>query len=88
MLEYFGETPTQVCGTCDVCRDRRKQSVVSEKQLTETIMYLLSHGTKPTIDYIARQASVSPDRVIKILRPLLDEGVIEVSSDGEVSLTR
>lgn len=88
MLEYFGETPTQVCGTCDVCRDRRKQSVVSEKQLTETIMYLLSHGTKPTIDYIARQASVSPDRVIKILRPLLDEGVIEVSSDGEVSLIR
>ena len=88
MLEYFGETPTEVCGTCDVCRDRRKQSVVSENQLTETIMYLLSHGTKPTIDYIARQASVSPDRVIKILRPLLDEGVIEVSSDGEVSLTR
>ena len=88
MLEYFGETPTQVCGTCDVCRDRRKQSVVNEKQLTETIMYLLSHGTKPTIDYIARQSSVSPDRVIKILRPLLDEGVIEVSSDGEVSLTR
>lgn len=88
MLEYFGETPTEVCGTCDVCRDRRRQSVVSEKQLTETIMYLLSHGTKPTIDYLARQASVSPDRVIKILRPLLDEGVIEVSSDGEVSLTR
>lgn len=88
MLEYFGETPTAECGTCDVCRDRRKQSVVNEKQLTETIMYLLSHGTKPTIDYIARQASVSPDRVIKILRPLLDEGVIEVSSDGEVSLTR
>lgn len=88
MLEYFGETPTAECGTCDVCRDRRKQSVMSEKQLTETIMYLLSHGTKPTIDYIARQASVSPDRVIKILRPLLDEGVIEVSSDGEVSLTR
>lgn len=88
MLEYFGETPTEVCGTCDVCRDRRKHSVVNEKQLTETIMYLLSHGTKPTIDYIARQASVSPDRVIKILRPLLDEGVIEVSSDGEVSITR
>lgn len=88
MLEYFGETPTAECGTCDVCRDRRKHSVVNEKQLTETIMYLLSHGTKPTIDYIARQASVSPDRVIKILRPLLDEGVIEVSSDGEVSLTR
>ena len=88
MLEYFGETPTAECGTCDVCRDRRKQSVVNEKQLTETIMYLLSHGTKPTIDYIARQSSVSPDRVIKILRPLLDEGVIEVSSDGEVSLTR
>lgn len=88
MLEYFGETPTAGCGTCDVCRDRRKQSAVNENQLTETIMYLLSHGTKPTIDYIARQASVSPDRVIKILRPLLDEGVIEVSSDGEVSLTR
>lgn len=88
MLEYFGETPTEVCGTCDVCRDRRKQSVVNEKQLTETIMYLLSHGNRPTIDYIARQASVSPDRVIKILRPLLDEGVIQVSSDGEVSLTR
>lgn len=88
MLEYFGETPTEVCGTCDVCRDRRKHSVVNEKQLTETIMYLLSHGNRPTIDYIARQASVSPDRVIKILRPLLDEGVIEVSSDGEVSITR
>lgn len=88
MLEYFGETPTEVCGTCDVCRDRRKHSVVNEKQLTETIMYLLSHGNRPTIDYIARQASVSPDRVIKILRPLLDEGVIQVSSDGEVSITR
>lgn len=88
MLEYFGEKPMTMCGTCDVCRFQRKRSKGDAASLVDTIMYLASHGTSPTIDYIARQTGVGPDRVIEVLRPLLDEGAIHVSSDGVVSLRR
>ena len=88
MLEYFGETPTHDCGTCDVCRSRRKQKPGKEEQLADTIMYLVSHGKSLTVDYIARQSGVNPDKVIDSLRTLADNGVLEILADGTVSLAK
>ena len=86
ILEYFGETPDASCGTCDVCRDRRKYSKQERKSLGDTIMYLASHGKPLTIDYIARQSGANPDKVIDALRPMLDEGALQMTMDGSVIL--
>ncbi len=85
MLRYFGEQPAQPCGTCDVCRSRRRPSAADESRLRQTILYLAGHTPSPTIDHIARQAGVSPARVIAQLRMLLDEGLVSVSAAGTVS---
>lgn len=84
MLEYFGEKPPAPCGTCDVCRSGRKKPDRTAA-IKETILYLASHPTPPTINHIAEQAGVSPDRVIEILRPLLDEGTLILTPGGGVT---
>ena len=87
MLRYFGEQPTQPCGTCDVCRSRRRPAASDDSRMRDIILYLAGHTPPPTIDHIARQAGVSPARVIARLRTLLDEGVVTVTADGVVRLS-
>ncbi|MEF2642850.1 MAG: RecQ family ATP-dependent DNA helicase, partial [Paramuribaculum sp.] len=87
MLRYFGEQPTQPCGTCDVCRSRRRPAASDDSRMRDVILYLAGHTPPPTIDHIARQAGVSPARVIAQLRTLLDEGVVTVTADGVVRLS-
>ena len=87
MLRYFGEQPTQPCGTCDVCRSRRRPAASDDSRMRDVILYLAGHTPPPTIDHIARQAGVSPARVIARLRTLLDEGVVTVTADGVVRLS-
>ena len=87
MLRYFGEQPTQPCGTCDVCRSRRRPAASDDSRMRDIILYLAGHTPPPTIDHIARQAGVSPARVIAQLRTLLDEGVVTVTADGVVRLS-
>ncbi len=88
MLKYFGETATTPCGTCDVCRARCKQSKGVAASLSETIKYLASHGKPLSVDYISRQTGANPDRVIDALRPLLDDGTLQMNWQGEVILSK
>ncbi|MCM1293195.1 MAG: RecQ family ATP-dependent DNA helicase [Bacteroides sp.] len=74
LLRYFGEKPTSECGTCDVCRSHKKQIDTLRPTLETTILHLASHNPAPTIEQIAMNAGVSPDKVIAALRPMLDSG--------------
>ncbi len=86
MLEYFGEKPKEGCGSCDVCRQKRSSSSPADRtdSIRKGILYLASQPRVTTIDYIASQLSLSPERLIPHLRQLLDDGAITVSAAGEV----
>ncbi len=82
MLRYFGENPSAPCGKCDVCRSASSASGDRLTRLREGIIYLASQPGGKTIDYMARQLSVSREAIIPVIRLLADDE--EVSIDGDV----
>lgn len=88
MLRYFGEKPEKPCGTCDVCRSRKKSILrpQSDENLRESIIYLASQPGGHNIGYIVRETSAPEDDVITAIRHLLDEEAITMSPDGNINI--
>ena len=87
MLRYFGETPEHPCGKCDVCRQSRPvtaRPADDTRTMTESILYLASQPGGHTVDYIAAQLTVRPDRVLPVIRSLMDDGRLVLTPSGEV----
>lgn len=75
MLRYFGEEDAPDCGRCDICRESKPaDNAAASTSLEETVVYLASQPGGHTIDYIARQTGLRPDRIVAVIRPLLDSG--------------
>lgn len=81
MLQYFGETPKQPCGTCDVCRakHRSRPDANAIKAMHDSILYLAAQPGDTTIEYIAAQLSVKPETIIPLLRTMMDEGEVTIT---------
>ena len=79
MLRYFGETPAETCGKCDVCRNasgKRTPSPV-HTPTAATILYALSHHPAGiTANDLALYLGVETDAVTTLLRAMLDEGTV------------
>lgn len=86
LLEYFGQTESQDCGTCDVCRSARKISVKETATLSgdiaaEVIRYVNDEMSGHySLDDVARRfgspASASTPAWTEILRRLIDQGTV------------
>ena len=86
LLEYFGQTESKDCGTCDVCRSARKMSVketatLSEDVAAEVIRYVNDEMSGHySLDDVARRfgspASESAQKWTEILRRLIDQGTV------------
>ena len=86
LLEYFGQTESQDCGTCDVCRSARKMSVKETATLSgdiaaEVIRYVNDEMSGHySLDDVARRfgspASESAQKWTEILRRLIDQGTV------------
>lgn len=76
MLRYFGEQPAQPCGKCDICRDNRRNPRTTDdtSQLSESIIYLASQPGGHEIDYILSQMSQPREKIISLIRQLIDRG--------------
>jgi len=89
MLEYFGEKEAQPCGTCDVCRARRKagrgNDPSAEENIRTQVLRIAAQPRPTSIDYIAEQLSMKPADLIPTIRQLLDEG--KIRADGS-TITR
>jgi ATP-dependent DNA helicase, RecQ family len=77
LLRYFGQTETEDCGTCDVCRARNVAGKAVSDKLVE---FIRSRGGHYTVaDISARfgnpSEEVSPD-YLAILRTLIDDGTV------------
>ncbi|MDE5982435.1 MAG: RecQ family zinc-binding domain-containing protein, partial [Duncaniella sp.] len=89
MLRYFGETPEHPCGKCDVCRQSRPvtaRPANDTRTMTESILYLASQPGGHTVDYIAGQLTVRPDRVLPVIRSLMDDGRLVLTPSGNLTV--
>lgn len=83
MLRYFGETQVDACGKCDVCREinlhrpTEKETILFE----ENVIRLASQPGGRTVGYIAEQLSAKPERVIEVVRELMDDGTVVMTGD-------
>ena len=78
LLEYFGQSESADCGTCDICRAARSAKPSLEKEMVAYINGEL--GGNYTIDDIlsrfAAPGRYSPDDCIATLRKLIDSGTV------------
>ena len=78
LLEYFGQTESTDCGTCDICRSGKSSKPTLEKEMAEYINDEL--GGNYTIDdivsHFAAPGRYSPDECIATLRNLIDRAVV------------
>lgn len=77
MLRYFGEQPGAECGLCDYCRSRKKAGKVPV-DLEEQLLRLASQPGGHSVEYMARQLGVSPERLVEPLRKLMSRGCVTV----------
>jgi ATP-dependent DNA helicase RecQ len=78
LLQYFGEKPSEPCGKCDVCRDKksRAKSEHNESTLRESILYICNQPGGHTIDHVIQNTNFDRKSVIEMIRTLIDEGYI------------
>lgn len=90
MLRYFGEKPESSCGKCDICRSHKKMSpsqrILTADRLRQSVIYMASQPGGHPIDYIIRETSAPEQDVIDAIRTLLDEGLVSLSVEGNITI--
>jgi len=85
LLEYFGEESDR-CGTCDVCRDRNELDLSKYEfdLILEEIKVILEEK-KPDAEELVTMISYPEEKVIKVIRWLLDHNKILRDKDHKLS---
>ena len=82
LLEYFGQSDSTDCGTCDVCRASRAAGQSSRRSISDEIIAFVNNekGGKYSIEDVVRRfgcaSSESSGEYISILRRLIDDGTV------------
>jgi ATP-dependent DNA helicase, RecQ family len=85
LLNYFGEESDR-CGICDVCRERNELDLSKYEfdLILEEIKSILSERN-PDAEELVKQIDYPEDRVIKVIRWLLDHNKIVQDKDHKLS---
>ena len=84
LLDYFGEDSDR-CGICDVCRERNELALSKYEFdiILEEIKSLLSEE-KPDAAEVVNRINHPEDKVVKVLRWLLDHDKITRGDDNRL----
>lgn len=87
LLRYFGQTHSESCGSCDVCKgDHETGMSVSEfSNLSERIKSVISLE-KVTINQVIQQINESEKKIVLVSRWMLDREIIASDQSGILSL--
>lgn len=90
LLRYFGETPAEDCGQCDVCRSRRpRSSRAADPALDEAILSLLSQGPMSLSQLCSSIGGRTTARITEAVRLLIaSEQLIIISAAPETIIGR
>jgi ATP-dependent DNA helicase RecQ len=85
LLDYFGEESDR-CGTCDVCRERNELDLSKYEfdLILESIKGILEEQ-KPDPEELVKMIDYTEEKVIKVLRWLLDHNKILQDKDHKLS---
>ena len=88
MLQYFGETPTIECGKCDFCREKKRTEIsINEREsLRDSIIYMASQSGGHNLSYFISTANAPQNETLKMIRTLLDEGIISLNNDDIITI--
>ena len=80
LLEYFGQTESEDCGTCDVCRAKPKAARSEDPAALISLFINDEMSGVYAIDDVLRRFSspgqLAPEDCVAILRRLIDEGKV------------
>ena len=78
LLEYFGQTESSDCGTCDICRGARSSKNALQREMAAYINEELD-GNYTLDDILCRFATAgrySPEECMSVLRKLVDSEIV------------
>jgi ATP-dependent DNA helicase RecQ len=87
LVSYFGEKDSARCGQCDVCIEQSKNGIVDAEfdRIQFRLLSLLEQG-KWNAEMLLQQLPHPPEKVLNIIRTLLDESVLKESAEGLIEL--
>ena len=89
LLSYFGEKNTQPCGQCDICL-KNKENAVSDDEfsaITRRIREMLE-AEPSIITSLVRKSGIKEQKIVKVIRFLLDDGQLEEDNFGGLILKK
>lgn len=78
LLSYFNETDFNDCGYCDVCIEKYKALLSTDKGLKEQIRLEVADKKMKFDDLVKHFASVSTKRMMTVINAMIDEGQLSI----------
>jgi ATP-dependent DNA helicase RecQ len=87
LVSYFGEKGSARCGQCDVCIEQNKHGIIDAEvdRIQFRLLALLEQGSWNTEELLGKLPH-PPEKVLSIIRILLDESVLKEADDGRIKL--
>lgn len=88
LLSYFGETDSEPCNVCDICRNKGRRRIADDEveAVRAKIAQILSTSQKLPIFSLRQQASDNDELAKLTIRWMLDEKLLIMTDDNMVSL--
>ncbi len=85
LLEYFGERSPQVCGICDICRQKQKKvGQTAHKLIAQEIQKALQSGPLAISLLISRLEHIPEKDALLAIRELRERGQLIQKNDGRL----
>jgi ATP-dependent DNA helicase RecQ len=86
LLSYFGEENTYRCGHCDICKTRNELDISAYDfdKIVEELKKQITDSQAKLSD-IVNNINISTEKIIKVVRWLLDNGKINENENGNLT---
>ncbi|MCQ2974034.1 MAG: RecQ family ATP-dependent DNA helicase [Bacteroidales bacterium] len=87
LIEYFGETNTQNCGECDVCKSQKNKEIegdVFEKIFDAVYKYI--QNVPQNFNDIVYNLKFEPDEILTVLKNMIDDGIVKLNESGDYEI--
>ena len=85
LLRYFNEKTKKTCGRCDVCQKQAMNRVLYET-IEEKVRSVMREDGQSVKEVLLQCAEYDESAVLDSIRFLVDNGVLQLDSDGKVKI--